>query len=134
MHLLDINVLLALADSLHVHHGRSRGWFLSEDVDAWATCPITENGFVRILGHASYPGLEGEAEEARQVLEILVSYPGQQFWSVWKRWKSALLQILPRHPLLLDRFGFSFVGDSQWLHRSPQTTRRVRCRDAGRGF
>ena len=81
MHLLDINVLLALADASHVHHSRSRRWFLSKDVEAWATCPLTENGFVRILGQASYPGFEGEADEARRVLEVLVSYPGHQFWA-----------------------------------------------------
>ncbi len=81
MHLLDINILLALADSLHIHHKRSRGWFLSRERHAWATCPITENGFIRILGQAAYPGFQGGAEEARQVLESLASYPGHQFWS-----------------------------------------------------
>ena len=109
MPLLDINVLLALADSSRVHHGRSRGWVPSKDVEARALCSITENGCVRILGRASYPGFEGEAEEVREVLEIHPSYPGQRYWSVWKRWRSASLQILTRHPLLLDRFGFSLV-------------------------
>ena len=48
--LLDVNVLIALCDPNHVHHERGRSWFLSPDCDAWATCPITENGLVRILG------------------------------------------------------------------------------------
>jgi hypothetical protein len=54
MYLLDVNILIALADPNHIHHGRARGWFLSEHREAWATCPLTENGFIRILGHASY--------------------------------------------------------------------------------
>ena len=81
MHLLDINVLLALVDPGHVHHERTRSWFFSPARQAWATCPITENGFVRILGHAAYPGFEREIEEARMVLKSLVNYPGHQFWS-----------------------------------------------------
>ena len=81
MHLLDINVLLALVDAGHVHHQRTRRWFFSPARQAWATCPITENGFVRILGHAAYPGFGREIEEARMVLKSLVNYPGHQFWS-----------------------------------------------------
>ena len=81
MHLLDINILLALSDSCHVHHQRARSWFLSPARQAWATCPITENGFVRILGQAAYPGFHGDTEEARLVLKSLVLYPGHQFWS-----------------------------------------------------
>ena len=81
MHLLDINVLLALVDAGHVHHQRTRRWFFSPVRQAWATCPITENGFVRILGHAAYPGFGRQIEEARMVLNALVNYPGHQFWS-----------------------------------------------------
>ena len=81
MHLLDINVLLALVDAGHVHHQRARSWFFSPARQAWATCPITENGFVRILGHPAYPGFGREIEEARMVLKSLVNYPGHQFWS-----------------------------------------------------
>ena len=81
MNLLDINILLALADTSHSHHHRTRSWFLSPARQAWATCPITENGFVRILGQAAYPGFQGETEDARLVLKSLVNYPGHQFWS-----------------------------------------------------
>ena len=80
MHLLDINILIAISDPQHAHHQRARTWFLSAECDAWATCPLTENGFIRILGQPSYPAFGGGPEDARSVLEALVNYPGHQFW------------------------------------------------------
>ena len=53
--LLDINVLLSLLDSDHVDHGRAHDW-LDREIDAgWASCAITENGFVRIISQRRYP-------------------------------------------------------------------------------
>lgn len=53
--LLDINVLLALLDSDHVEHARARDW-LDEDIGfGWASCPVTENGFVRVISRPRYP-------------------------------------------------------------------------------
>lgn len=53
--LLDINVLLALLDSDHVDHARAMSW-LDTEIDAgWASCPVTENGFVRIISQPRYP-------------------------------------------------------------------------------
>ncbi len=53
--LLDINVLLALLDSDHVHHRRARDWISDQIGHGWASCPITENGFVRIISQPRYP-------------------------------------------------------------------------------
>ncbi len=53
--LLDVNVLLALLDSDHVDHRRATDWLDDEIAAGWASCPITENGFVRILSQPSYP-------------------------------------------------------------------------------
>jgi toxin-antitoxin system PIN domain toxin len=46
--LLDVNVLIALFFPEHVHHELAHDWFAGERVDGWATCPTTENGFVRV--------------------------------------------------------------------------------------
>jgi toxin-antitoxin system PIN domain toxin len=54
--LLDINVLLALLDGAHVHHVRAKEWILSRPKPVWASCPLTQNGFVRIISQPSYPG------------------------------------------------------------------------------
>jgi toxin-antitoxin system PIN domain toxin len=80
MHLLDINVLIALVDPDHLHHAGASSWFHSIERDAWATCPLTENGFIRILSQPSYPTFSGNSENARRTLNALTSNPGHQFW------------------------------------------------------
>jgi uncharacterized protein len=47
--LLDVNVLIALFDATHVHHEAAHDWFADNRSKGWATCAITENGFVRVL-------------------------------------------------------------------------------------
>ncbi len=53
--LLDINVLLALLDSDHVDHRRAHDWLDDAIDEGWASCAITENGFVRIISQPRYP-------------------------------------------------------------------------------
>ncbi len=54
--LLDVNVLIALLDAAHVHHQVARRW-LASNIDAgWASCPLTQNGCIRIMSQAAYPG------------------------------------------------------------------------------
>lgn len=57
--LLDANVLIAHIDSAHVAHDAAHRWFAEEGSAAWATCPSTENGVVRIVGHSKYPNSPG---------------------------------------------------------------------------
>lgn len=60
--LLDVNVLLALLDSDHVDHGRASTWLDDEIAAGWASCAITENGFVRVLSQPRYPSPVSPAE------------------------------------------------------------------------
>jgi uncharacterized protein len=53
--LLDVNVLLALFDGDHVDHGRAHAWLDTEIGAGWASCPITQNGFVRVISQPRYP-------------------------------------------------------------------------------
>ena len=53
--LLDINVLIALLDESHQHHAPARNWMLENVGQGWASCPITQNGCVRILSQPAYP-------------------------------------------------------------------------------
>lgn len=46
--LLDVNVLVALFFADHVHHEIAHDWFADHKHHGWATCPVTENGFVRV--------------------------------------------------------------------------------------
>jgi toxin-antitoxin system PIN domain toxin len=52
--LLDVNMLLALFDRRHVHHTRARTWWRANQAQGWASCPLTENGFLRISSQKSY--------------------------------------------------------------------------------
>ena len=53
--LLDVNVLIALFDQDHSLHDRARDWFAASARRGWASCPITQNGCVRIMSHPRYP-------------------------------------------------------------------------------
>jgi uncharacterized protein len=53
--LLDVNVLIALLDSDHASHDTAMSWFKSHAAEGWASCPITQNGCIRIMSNPSYP-------------------------------------------------------------------------------
>ena len=53
--LLDVNVLVALLDSDHTLHEDAMSWFSGHAREGWASCPITQNGCVRIMSNPSYP-------------------------------------------------------------------------------
>jgi toxin-antitoxin system PIN domain toxin len=80
VYLLDINVLLALTDPMHIHHESARRWFGQKGRQAWATCPITENGFIRIASHPNYPNRPGDVSAVLAVLRRLCDTPGHHFW------------------------------------------------------
>ncbi len=77
--LLDINVLLALLDSDHVDHDRTRVWLDGEIATGWASCAITQNGFVRIVSRPRYPSPVAPAE-AVDVLGQACASPNHEFW------------------------------------------------------
>ena len=52
--LLDVNVLIALHDRDHVHHERAALWFETNIEHGWASCPLTQNGCLRIMSQAQY--------------------------------------------------------------------------------
>lgn len=79
-YLLDVNVLIALADPAHVHHDPAHEWFLRSANHAWATCPMTENGLLRIVGHPRYPNPTGSPAAAVSLLTALRRLPGHNFW------------------------------------------------------
>lgn len=78
--LLDVNVLIALIDPAHVQHDAAHEWFVQEGRRAWATCPLTENGVVRIVGHNRYPNSPGTPAAVAQLMMALRALPGHAFW------------------------------------------------------
>lgn len=79
--LLDVNVLVALFDPDHVHHEAAHQWLGENRREGWATCPITENGLVRILSNPAY-GASPETRGAivRRLGEFCAS-GGHVFWA-----------------------------------------------------
>ena len=80
MFLLDINILIALADPDHEHHDKAEVFFLANHERGWATCPITENGFIRIISNSKYPGRVTKTNDACTILKQLCVYKGHHFW------------------------------------------------------
>ena len=79
-YLLDVNVLIALIDPAHVQHDRAHDWFAAQGRQAWATCPLTENGVLRVVGHARYPNSPGNPAAVAELVAILLSLGGHEFW------------------------------------------------------
>lgn len=80
-YLLDVNLLLALSDPMHVHHEAAHRWFAGKGHVSWATCPLTENGFVRIASHPNYPNRPGDVLAVFAILRQFSEEPGHQFWA-----------------------------------------------------
>jgi uncharacterized protein len=77
--LLDTNVLIALLDPAHIHHDIAHHWFATLGETGWATCPITQNGFVRIVSQPRYSNPVSTALAAA-LLASFVSSPAHEFW------------------------------------------------------
>ncbi len=78
--LLDVNVLIALMDPAHVQHDRAHEWFGRFGKRAWASCPLTENGVLRIVGHARYPNSPGTPAAVAELMATFLAHPGHAFW------------------------------------------------------
>ena len=101
--LLDVNVLIALLDADHSLHARATKWFASAARSGWATCPITQNGCVRIMSHPGYPN----TVSVRAVMARLAEASANTFHEFW-----------PDNVSLLD----AKVADSARIHGPRQLT------------
>jgi toxin-antitoxin system PIN domain toxin len=80
--LLDINVLLALFDEDHVFHERAHTWFDQNLAAGWASCPLTENGLVRIRANPNYhPSKKRGVLEMIEGLRTFIHSTDHEFWS-----------------------------------------------------
>jgi uncharacterized protein len=80
-YLLDVNVLIALVDPAHIEHETVHKWFERTGQKAFATCPITENGLLRIVGHPKYPNSPGPPSHLIDALLAIRALPGHAFWT-----------------------------------------------------
>lgn len=78
--LLDVNVLIALAWPNHVHHAAARAWFETRRREGWATCPLTEAGFVRVSCNPAVVRYSVTPLDAIAVLQRLSRLGSHTFW------------------------------------------------------
>ena len=79
--LLDVNLLIALAWPNHIHHAPARRWFRESRESGWATCPVTQSGFVRVSSNRSALPDAKSPHEAVLLLRRIVALPGHVFWN-----------------------------------------------------
>lgn len=77
--LLDVNVLIALLDSAHIHHRQAMAWLGDNISMGWASCPLTQNGCVRIMSQSGYPNARAPAAIASRLRDAVQS-PAHQLW------------------------------------------------------
>ena len=78
--LLDVNVLIALFDPDHAHHELAHDWFSDNRRDGWATCPVTENGFLRVLSNPAYGSALHRLPDLMVRLRTFCGAPHHRFW------------------------------------------------------
>jgi len=81
--LLDVSALIALVDSDHIHFEQMRSWFRAHAAQGWATCPLTENGMVRVLSQPNYASGRRSPAEVIALLAALKlpSTRRHRFWA-----------------------------------------------------
>ncbi|MGY8640119.1 MAG: TA system VapC family ribonuclease toxin [Verrucomicrobiales bacterium] len=78
-YLLDVNILIARSDRSHANHKLVTDWFLRNFEALKMTCPIVENGFVRIFGNPNYPNGPGTIEKATRFPKAIHQQPTHRF-------------------------------------------------------
>lgn len=80
-YLLDVNVLIALAWPGHRFHEMAQRWFNRNADKGWATCPLVQAGFVRIVSNPAFSPRSVSVKEAIQALTISLKHPTHHFWA-----------------------------------------------------
>ena len=77
--LLDVNVLVALLDAAHIHHHEATTWLARNLRHGWASCPMTQNGCLRILSLPSYLNRQPPREVATRLAQAARD-SAHEFW------------------------------------------------------
>lgn len=78
--LLDVNVLIALLDAGHIHHGLASRWLADHIDGGWASCPLTQLGCIRVMSQPAYPNVQPVAQVAER-LRAAAETAHHAFWS-----------------------------------------------------
>jgi len=85
-YLLDVNVIVALAERTHVHNGLVREWFYAAPDLEWSLCAFTESGYLRIAT-GPVPG-RIDMPEATAILNQLTLHPGYRYLPITVDWQT----------------------------------------------
>ena len=78
--LLDVNVLIALFDADHSLHAQAMEWFGQNAKSGWASCPLTQNGCIRVMSHPGYPN-SVPVKVMGERLRAAVAHAHHEFWA-----------------------------------------------------
>jgi toxin-antitoxin system PIN domain toxin len=95
-YLLDVNVLIAMAWPPHPAHVRVHKWLSHHAHEGWATCPLTQTGFVRIVSNPVFSANAPGPEDALSLLRANLSHPAHTFWTDEISFTSALERLSQR--------------------------------------
>ena len=123
--LLDVNVLIALAWPNHVHHDAARSWFMERRKGGWATCPLTEAGFVRVSCNPSAVQHTVTPSDAIALLRRLRCLELHTFWSLNRSMVELPQEILTRIQ------GYRQITDAMLLAAAMQRGGELATFDAG---
>jgi uncharacterized protein len=79
--LLDVNVFIAMAWPTHRAHEKVQEWLARHARDGWATCPLTQTGFVRILSNPAFSPNALTPAHALALLQANLGHPAHRFWA-----------------------------------------------------
>ncbi len=79
--LLDVNVLIAMAWPTHRDHEKVLEWLAHHAREGWATCPLTQTGFVRILSNPAFSANALTPTDALTLLQANLAHPAHRFWA-----------------------------------------------------
>ncbi len=99
--LLDVNVLVALAMPNHEGHSVAHEWFRANSHIGWATTPVTESGFIRVVSNRRAIATATTPSIALDMLELMTARPGHGFWA--DDLEHVLHEDLPRARVTGDR-------------------------------
>ena len=123
--LLDVNVLIALAWPNHVHHDAAHAWFSEQRMNGWATCSVTEAGFVRISCNPAAVGHTVTPSDAVGLLRSLMQQESHSFWSLEISMAELPVDILERIQ------GYRQVTDAMLLATAIQRSGQLATLDSG---
>ncbi|HKV64113.1 MAG TPA: TA system VapC family ribonuclease toxin [Candidatus Acidoferrum sp.] len=105
--LLDVNVLIAMAWPTHSSHERVQEWLVRHAREGWATCPLTQIGFVRILSNPAFSPNALTPAHALALLQANLGHPAHRFWPDELSFLQALEPFQPRlvgHQQMTDAY------------------------------